>query len=172
MEEKGCLVLYLPDTMRKRCGRQLSCACFVKGELGRMRRSVERERGRGELAASRITLLIFGALVAAAVYSFYAIIPKFYRFYELENQAFGVARRSGIVTDHEIRKRLLNEMKRYDIPADPDELEILRGDGEMHIGLYYEDPFIVPWFDRDIEIYTFKFQIDVTERFTSRKQKY
>ena len=125
-----------------------------------------------ESGASRITVLIFGSLVFAVLYLGYATLPKFYRYYEVHGQAEGMASRAGIIEDKDIRRRLAREIKRYDIPVDPEAIEILRGENSMEINLQYEDTLWIPWFDGEIELHTFEFNIHVKESFTGRRQRF
>ena len=132
-----------------------------------------RERLNDCRGASRATIIDFSGIGIFVGYCLWNTLPIFYSYYELENQASGVASRAGILTDDEIRRRLVREMKRQEIPADPDDLEIRRDGNTMLINLRYQESLYIPWFNGDeIELHTFEFDMRIKEPFSGRKQKF
>lgn len=108
-------------------------------------------------AASKITTIVFGALLAAIVFTSYNVVPFFYYYLELENQMQAVIKVASVYTDEEIREKLLYHIKRMEIPADLEELQILRQDGTMTIALPYTEIFYITYQEKDYEIYEFEF---------------
>ncbi|MCI5065615.1 hypothetical protein MRY87_07820 [bacterium] len=134
-------------------------------------------RNTHSAGASRITLLIFGFIGLFAFYTLYEVLPILYRYYDLQNQVESLAKRGDFVTDKEIRFRLKDMFRRYDMPITIDDVEIMRGADEMEIGFEYDDTIFVPeffvfWTEEDIELYTFEFVVHADESFTGQKQRY
>ena len=112
---------------------------------------------RRELGIGRITLLVFGALIAAAVYGGFRIIPYYYYYFELENQMQSLIRVASLTPDQEIRKKLAQQLKRMDISATIDNLRIERVNPRMRMSLPYEEELWFSFRGKDYHIYTFKF---------------
>lgn len=104
-----------------------------------------------------LTLLVFGSLVAVALYSAYHIIPFYYYYYELVNQMEAAVRVASVETDTELRKKLTYHIKKMELPVEPEELRIERGGDSIRISLRYSETFFVPWRGSYIDIYTFPF---------------
>ena len=115
--------------------------------------------------AAKLTIVIFGALIATTLYCAYHILPFFYYFYELENQFRTVIGVASTHTDQEIRQKLMYHIKKMEIPMDPQDLKIRREGNMMRISLPYEEVFYVTWKDKEYDIYTFKFHADVEQPF-------
>lgn len=111
-----------------------------------------RERGIGKL-----TLLVFGTIVVALVFSANQILPFYYYFYELQNQMESVIRVAGTETDQEIRKKLMYHIKKMEIPADPEALKIERHGRKMIITLPYQEVFYLTYKGKTYDLYVFKF---------------
>lgn len=124
-------------------------------------RSNSAGRSRGQLGLGKLTMIVFGLLLAAIVYSGYQIIPFFYSYFEMHNQMTAIIPKAYILKDAEIRRRIMGFIKELEIPADAKQLLIDRRDGKMRLRLSYEEVFYIPWQDEDIELYVFPFTIDV-----------
>lgn len=107
--------------------------------------------------AANLTVIVFGALVALAIFLVYSIGPFYYYYFELVNQMEAAVRMAGEYTDQELRAKLMYHIKRMELPVDSAELIIERDDNSIHISLPYEEVFYVTWGDRDYEIHTFEF---------------
>jgi|GEM_PF-638276 len=106
---------------------------------------------------SKLTMLIFGALVAAALYAAYHILPFYYYYYDLVNQMEQLIRVASTYSDKEIRDKLTYYIKRYEIPADPADLRIIREGKRMRISLPYSEVFYITWRGKDYDLYVFNF---------------
>ena len=131
------------------------------GRLTQMRESVaDCERGAGAL-----TLIVFGALLVALVYSASKVLPFFYYYYDLENQMQSLIKVAQDNNDQEIRKKLMYFIRKYEIPAREQDLRIMRGANSMKISLPYKEVFYVPWQGTDHVIYVFEFNAQAEGRF-------
>lgn len=104
-----------------------------------------------------LTLLVFGSLLLAVLYTAYHVIPFYYYYYELVNQMEAAVKVASLETDAELRKKLTYHIRKMQLPVDPEELRIERGGDSIRISLRYSETFFIPWRDRDIDIHTFPF---------------
>lgn len=114
-------------------------------------------RWRRQQGISKLTLLVFGVLVAALVYSAYHILPFYYYYYELQSHFEHAIRVASTEKDSEIRKRLMYHIEKYGLPVNPEDLKIDRSDRFMRISLKWQEVFYITWQGRDYDIHTFKF---------------
>ncbi len=110
-------------------------------------------------------------VVGAIVYCVYNIAPFYYYFYELQNQFDAAIRVASEYTDQEIRTKLLYHMKKFEIPADAEELRIERYDDRMKISLDYTEVFYITWKDKDYTIWEFPFHAEVDRGFVGPKNR-
>jgi hypothetical protein len=114
-----------------------------------------------EEGAGKLTLLVFGSILAAALYTAYNVLPFYYYYYDLKNQFAQVIKVASVESDAEIRKKLMYFIKRYNIPCEPEDLRIERSNGVMRISLKYQEVFYVTWQGQDYTVREFDF--DATE---------
>lgn len=122
-----------------------------------------RDRTSRQHGVSKITVLIFGGLLAAAVFSAYRIIPFYYYYYELENQMRALTRVASTHTDLELRKRITRHMRKMQIPADPEDVKIERDGDRIRMKLKYKEVFYVTLWDKDYDLYEFDFAVNIDE---------
>ena len=104
-----------------------------------------------------LTLLVFGLIIAALLYTAFHVLPFYYYFYDFQNQMESMIRVASVETDETIKKRLLYFMHKYQIPARDEALRINRSGDEMEISLKYTEVFYVPWQGKVYEIRRFPF---------------
>ncbi len=75
------------------------------------------------------------------------------------------ARVASTETDTELRKKLIYQIKKLEIPVSPEKLIISRNGDVITMRLTYEEIFYVPLFGKDYDIHTFKFDALVTEEY-------
>jgi hypothetical protein len=117
----------------------------------------------GELAAAKLTLLVFLTLTAAGLYAAYEILPFYYYYYELQNQMEAAIRVASVETDNELRTKLVYHIRKMDLPVGDDAqlkdaLKIERDDNVMRISLPYEEVFSIYFGDKEYVIRRFKFK--------------
>lgn len=110
--------------------------------------------------AGKLTLFVFGAIIAAVLYTAYHVLPFYYYYYELKNHMAEAIRVASVYTDEELRKKIAYQIKWMEIPADPAELEIVRMGGTMRISLSYDEVFYARWMGTDYELHTFHFEAE------------
>lgn len=126
-------------------------------------------RAGQQKGVGKLTLLVFGAIIAAALYSGYKILPFFYSYYELQSQMDQIVQVASVKTDQEIRTQLLYHIKKLDIPVEPQELKVVREDGVIKVGLKWQDVFYITYKEKDYDIYTFDFNAYAEAQFSKRK---
>lgn len=114
-------------------------------------------RVKDRRGASNLTVLVFGAIVVATIYTLFQIIPMYYRFFEIQSQMETIIHVADKETDPEIRRKLMYHIKKQDIPVEPEDLRIERDGSILRLSLDWEDVFSVPFFGKEYEIYTFEF---------------
>ena len=110
-----------------------------------------------ELGIGRLTLLVFGLIVAAGLYCAFQIFPFYYYYWELENQMSAAIRVASTETDYELRTKLLDHIRRTEIPAKKEDLKIIREAHHMRIELKYQEVFYITWQGKDYDIKVFPF---------------
>ncbi len=118
---------------------------------------MEQRLTRTERGVSKITLLVFGLLIAGVVYSSYRIMPFYYYYYEIQNQMDALTRVASTHTDQEIRKKLIYHIKKYQLPVSPEEIVIVRDGGKIEMSLEYDEVFYITLGNKDYDIHTFHF---------------
>lgn len=114
-------------------------------------------RLREQRGIGKLTLLIFGAILAALLYSTYKILPFYYCFYELQSQMDQIVKVASVKTDQEIRTQLQSHIKKLEIPVEPAQLKIVRENGIIKIGLKWQEVFYLTFREKDYDIHTFDF---------------
>ena len=112
-----------------------------------------RERGMGKL-----TLLVFGTIVAAALYVAYNVLPFYYYYFELQEQMRQLVRVGNVYSDKELREKLRRHMERMEIPATIDAVKIERRGTNTAVSLEYSEVFYIRWQGKDIEVHRFNFR--------------
>lgn len=110
-----------------------------------------------ERGLSKLTILVFGTLFAAVLYTGYSVLPFYYCYYEIQNQMEQAIRVASTYTDAELRDKLVYHIKKLELPVNPEELRIEREAGFMKISLPYEEVFYVTWEGKEYDLHTFKF---------------
>jgi hypothetical protein len=138
-----------------------------KNQFQDSRRGLSRDfvlsfQGRGlsqnaERGIGKLTLLVFGLLVFAVLFSAYHIAPFYYYYFELKNHMRTVIRVASTNSDQEVRQKLMYHIKKMQIPMDPEDLKIERDEGVMRISLAYDEVFYITWNEKDYDIHTFHF---------------
>lgn len=117
-----------------------------------MNGQMPKQRGVG-----RLTLIVFGAIGAVALFCGYQILPFYYYYYELLNQMDSVIRVAGVEDDKSVRKKLAYHLKKMDIPAEIDDLKISREGNRMKLSLKYEEVFYITYGGKSYDLYVFPF---------------
>ena len=112
----------------------------------------------GESGASRLTLLVFGTILGTLIYSGYCVIPFFYDYFELQNQMTSLVAVSDTLNDDQLRRRIGAVIKEFEIPADPKDIKIDRGDHHIRLSLEYDEVFYISFRDKDYDLHVFHFQ--------------
>jgi len=120
---------------------------------------------QGEHGIGKLTLLVFGTLIAVAAFTAYNVLPFYYYYYDLKNQFSQVITVASVESDEEIRKKLMYFIKKYQIPCEPEDLKVERSDGTMRISLKYREVFYVTWQGKDYTVHEFDFDATVEEAF-------
>lgn len=115
--------------------------------------------------AGKITLLFFGSILFALLYSAYHIAPWFYYSWELQSHMDQMVKVAQMETEEEIRKKLLYYVKRYELPVDPKDLLVSKEGNKFKAYLEWSETFSIPWKGEEIEIHTFDFVAEVDEVF-------
>lgn len=118
-----------------------------------------------ERAASGLTTVVFGLIFLAVFYCAYTIIPFFYYYMELQNQMDAAARVAGEYKDKELRQRLWYEIKKMDLPVDPEDLKIERLDGRMKISMDYVEVFSITIGEKEVTLWEFPFHASADRKF-------
>lgn len=107
--------------------------------------------------ASALTLLVFGAIIGVILYAAYSIVPFYYYYYELQNHFEQIIPIAGTETDMEIRRRLLYHIRRYELPVEEEQLNIVRSGNIMSISLKYTEVFLIEWKGKELFRWDFPF---------------
>jgi hypothetical protein len=114
--------------------------------------------------ASKLTVLIFSLIFGTAFYAAYRIIPIYYSYFELQNQAESMVRLASTETNAEIRKRLVSIIQSLNLPFDnKDEINQLllieRDSGVITISITYSEPLVITFFEKDYTLHHFDFEV-------------
>lgn len=116
---------------------------------------------RREKGASGLTSAIFIIIFCAIGYALYNIVPFFYYYYDLENQAATLLKNADKLTDDQILDKLEQEIERLGIPATRKSCKVVRGNGYTKLQVFYEEEFYVRASGKDYTIWKFPFEIDL-----------
>ncbi len=135
-----------------------NCAIAVQGELQRTELPMG-VASLGELGINRLGVLLFTLLIAACVFVGYQVFPFYYYFYEIQGLMDAQALKASEFTDEEIRRNLMEKIKKLEIPLeDPEDLKINRYDGKISIEFEYDEVlYIELGEDKTYDIHTFEF---------------
>jgi|GEM_PF-1698456 len=111
----------------------------------------------GQRGISKLTLIVFSALLGALLYSSAQILPFFYYFAEFQHHLEEAVKVAGEKNDLELRRQLLYQIHWMKLPVDDSALIIQREGDYIRISLKYEEVFYVPWRGKDYDIYIFPF---------------
>ena len=125
-------------------------------------RSLSTVVGSVEAGISRLGVLIFVLIIAAAVFVGYQVFPFYYYFYEIQGLLEAQAKKASVFTDAEMKQTILEKVKKLQIPLeDPDSLKINRFDNKIVIEFEYDEVLYIDLSTEDQErvydLYTFHF---------------
>jgi hypothetical protein len=109
------------------------------------------------LGMSKLSVIIILLLTSIGLFVAYNVLPFYYYYYELVGQMQSLVEVAGSNTDQELRKKLEYHMKKMSIPADIEDVVIVRRPGHLTISLEYQEIFYITWKDQDIDLYVFPF---------------
>ena len=112
---------------------------------------------RHQQGISKLTFLVFSALIGVAIYTGYHVFPFYYYHLELQNQFDSATRIASAEPDSEIRKRLMYHIDKMALPIEPEDLKVYRERNVVTISLEYEEVFSISWRDKEYEIMRFPF---------------
>ena len=115
-----------------------------------------------EAGIGKLTVMVFGTLIAVTIYCTYEILPFYYYYYELKNQMEAGIHVASTDTDKEIRDKLKYHIRKMDLPVGDDDmlqesLKIERDDNLMRISLPYVEVFSLRWGEKEYVLHRFKF---------------
>lgn len=110
-----------------------------------------------QVGMGKLTALVFGAILAVAIFVGYNVLPFYYCYYEIQNQMDQAIKVASTYTDKELREKLWYHIKKLEIPVEEEDLKIERDSGVMRISLPYQEIFYVTYKDKDYDIHTFNF---------------
>jgi len=128
----------------------------VKAWIGSIGRGYFPGRRQG---AAKITLMVFGTILAVAIFCAYHILPFYYYYFELQEHFHSLVRVASVHTDQELRVKIRDYLRRMDIPAVVDDVKIERAAGRILIELRYEEVFFVTFRGEEHDLHTFKFHV-------------
>ncbi|MGI6524196.1 MAG: hypothetical protein ACOX2O_02740 [Bdellovibrionota bacterium] len=114
---------------------------------------------RNDSGIGKLTLLVFGVIIAATLFIANQVVPIWYYHLELANQMEQLARVGSNFSDREIRSKLRTHLRNGDIPATENDLVIRRYGDDVTLSLKYEEGVFIPWRGEEHEVHTFKFHI-------------
>lgn len=114
------------------------------------------ENNQGFLSIGALLFILF---VSAAVFLGSQIIPFYYSYFEIQGLMQAQADKASEFTDKEIYQTIRAEMKKLNIPADPEEdLKINRFNNKVVIELSYQEVLYVDFGNgHDYDLWTFDF---------------
>lgn len=107
--------------------------------------------------AGKLTLLVFGTLVAIALIVSYHVLPFYYDYFELESQMDALVRVAGQHTDLELRDKLRQHLRRTELPFTIDDVRIDRSAGTIRMSVKYQELFYLTIGGQDYDLHTFDF---------------
>jgi hypothetical protein len=131
----------------------MTLGAAVKSKLGRGS-AARQARGVG-----RLTLLVFGSMLAVLIFCAYHILPFYYCYFELQEQFHTLLTVANVHTDRELRDKIKAHMKRMEIPADVSDVQIVRGARKISMSLDYQELFFLRFRGKEYELHTFKFRV-------------
>jgi hypothetical protein len=112
----------------------------------------------GEAGAGRLTVLVFGALVAALIFVGYQVIPFYYYYFEFSNQLQGLVSGADRHNDVTMRSKVVRIMEQLEIPATERDVQIDRRDGSVGITVQYTEILFFSFRGKDYDLYEFRFR--------------
>ena len=115
-------------------------------------------REKNNSGMSRLGTLILILLISAGVFVGYHVFPFYYYYYEIQGLMEAQADKATIFTDSEIRKNLMERIKKLELPIDdPEDLHINRFDGKIVIEMKYEEVLFIDYGEKTYNLYVFEF---------------
>jgi hypothetical protein len=118
-----------------------------------------------QIGIGRLTLLVFGSLLAVTIFCAYQILPFYYYYYELVNQMDSLARVADLENDKSIRTKLAYHMKKMQIPADIENVKIIREGNKIRLSLKYEEVFYITYRGKTYDLHVFPFHAQAEARY-------
>ena len=113
-----------------------------------------------EYGLGKLTLIVFSIIIGVAVYSAYHIMPFYYNYFELQNQAEQLTRVAAVNTDTEIREKLWAHIEWMEMPIDKADIQIKRWGNSIKIEVVYSEFFDIEYQDEVIELHRFDFHVE------------
>ncbi len=120
---------------------------------------LERKSGlSSERGMDRLGVLVISFLVLATAFIGYQVFPFFYYYYEIQGLMEAQAAKASVFSDQEIRKNLMDRIKKLEIPIDdPEKLRINRFNGLISIDMEYEEVLFLDFGEKTYDLYVFHF---------------
>lgn len=106
-----------------------------------------------------LTKIFLLVVLGTLAYSGYYILPWFYEYLELQSQADQLVRVASIDSDKEIRNKLRNMMRDYDLPVTSDDVLIKRSNDTITIEVSWQRDFGIPLGEKFHHLHTFHFDV-------------
>lgn len=110
-----------------------------------------------ERGAGKLTLIVFGLLVAGVVFVAYNVLPFYYYYYELQSQMEQVVKVASTNADWEVRRKIMYFVNKMKLPAEAEDLIVNREDGMIEVRLKYREVFYISWQGKDHDLWVFDF---------------
>jgi len=119
---------------------------------------------RSEDGISRLGVLIFVLIIVAGLFVSYQVFPFYYYYWELEGLMQAQADKASVFSDEEIRRNILEKIKKLEIPIDdPEDLKINRFDGLISIDVAYDEVLFLDWGEKTYDLHVFHFNPHVEQ---------
>jgi len=163
-KERGCDEVLTRSSFVEALPRLLSAVTTSAGQDTQAKSSFTGNGGKDN-GAGKLTVIVFGAITAAVLYTAYYVLPFYYYYYEIQNQFEQVIAVASTESDQEIRRRLSYYIQKYDLPVLQEDLFIERDGRQMHIRLPYEEIFSVSWSGKEYVLWRFPFRAEARGEF-------
>jgi hypothetical protein len=119
---------------------------------------------RSEDGISRLGVLVFVLIIVAGLFVSYQVFPFYYYYWELEGLMQAQADKASVFSDEEIRRNILEKIKKLEIPIDdPEDLKINRFDGLISIDVAYDEVLFLDWGEKTYDLHVFHFNPHVEQ---------
>lgn len=115
----------------------------------------------------RLGALILVLIISAGVFVGSQVFPFYYYYFEIQGLMEAQATKAQVFTDEQIRRELMQKIKKLDIPLeDESDLKINRAGGQIIIDLRYTEVLYVDFGgDRTYDLWEFDFNPHVERNF-------